>query len=229
MTAPACRPLSTGLESFRSHATARLFSSPAGACANLHGQLHGELHGQLQGPSDYDLNPGTEPLGHASLKPAAVLVPIVARTTLSVLLTQRTDQLSSHAGQIAFPGGKIEPDDDGPLAAALRETHEEIGLAASQIEPLGFLEPYRTGTGYHITPAVALVTPGFTLRPDPSEVADVFEVPLAFLLDPANHQIDSRVWRGAERHFYAIPYEGRYIWGATAGIIRTLSRRLFAA
>jgi 8-oxo-dGTP pyrophosphatase MutT (NUDIX family) len=111
-------------------------------------------------------------------------------------------------------------------SAALREAHEEVGLDPALVETLGYLEPYRTGTGFLITPVVAFIQPGFTPRPDPAEVASAFTVPLAFLLDERNHEIHSREWRGAERHFYAMPYQNRYIWGATAGIIRTLCRRL---
>lgn len=184
-------------------------------------------------PSDYDLNPDIAPdrgsTRIADLKPAAVLVPIIARPEKTLLLTERTAHLAAHAGQIAFPGGKIETHDSGPLAAALREANEEIGLDTRFISPLGYLEPYRTGTGYLITPLVALVEPGFTLDPDPSEVAAVFEVPLPFLMDANNHRIDSRNWLGAERRFYAMPFEQHYIWGATAGIIRTLYRRLTTA
>lgn len=180
-----------------------------------------------QSPGDDDLNPGLGPFS-AGLRHAAVLVPIVARAPLTVLLTARTDHLPSHAGQIAFPGGKVEQQDTTPLAAALRETREEINLDAAFIEPVGYLSPYRTGTGYIITPSVALVRPGFRLTANPDEVADVFEVPFAFLMNEANHEIHSRVWRGAERRFYAMPYGERYIWGATAGIIRTLYRRLFS-
>lgn len=182
--------------------------------------------------SDFDLNPdraldALEPQTNATLTKAAVLIPIMARELLTVLLTERTAHLTAHPGQIAFPGGKIELSDAGPLDAAMREVHEEIGLPASYIEVLGFLPPYSTGTGFHITPVVALVKPDFVLNPDPTEVADTFEVPLAFLLDVNNHRIDSRIWRGRERHFYAMPYEHRYIWGATAGMIRSLQRRLF--
>lgn len=179
-------------------------------------------------PGDDDLNPDFPRLA-AGLKPAAVLVPIVADAPLNVILTLRPGHLSAHAGQIAFPGGKVEASDAGPLAAALRETREEIALDQSFITPLGYLEPYRTSTGYVITPVVGLVRAGFVLTPDASEVADVFQVPLAFLMDEANHHIESRTWRGAERRFYAMPYGERYIWGATAGIIRTLYRRLFTA
>jgi 8-oxo-dGTP pyrophosphatase MutT (NUDIX family) len=179
-------------------------------------------------PGDDDLNPGLAKFP-SGLRHAAVLVPVIARKPLSVLLTARTDHLPSHAGQIAFPGGKVEGSDAGPLAAALRETREEIALDEAFIEPVGYLPPYRTGTGFIITPAVALVRPGFRLTANPNEVADVFEVPLAFLMNKANHEVHSRVWSGVERHFYAMPYGERYIWGATAGIIRTLYRRLFEA
>jgi 8-oxo-dGTP pyrophosphatase MutT (NUDIX family) len=186
------------------------------------------LLNEPQSPGDDDLNPG---LGRfaSGLRHAAVLVPVIARASLTVLLTARTEHLPSHAGQIAFPGGKVETYDSGPLAAALRETREEIALDEAFIEPVGYLPPYRTGTGYIITPSVALVRPGFKLTANADEVADVFEVPLAFLMNEANHEIHSRVWSGTERHFYAMPYGERYIWGATAGIIRTLYRRLFNA
>jgi 8-oxo-dGTP pyrophosphatase MutT (NUDIX family) len=177
---------------------------------------------------DDDLNPDAGRYA-ANLRHAAVLIPIVARTPLSVILTERTEHLPSHAGQIAFPGGKVETYDASPLAAALREAREEIALDRAFIEPLGFLPSYRTGTGFIITPAVALVRPGFKLVRDPAEVADVFEVPFAFLMDETNHRIESRIWGGAERRFYAMPYGERYIWGATAGILRTLYRRLFSA
>jgi 8-oxo-dGTP pyrophosphatase MutT (NUDIX family) len=163
----------------------------------------------------------------AVLKPAAVLVPVIDRPRgLSVLFTRRRDDLSSHPGQIAFPGGRVDDSDDGPLAAALREAEEEVGLPAAAAEPLGFLDAYQTGTGYRIVPVVALIDAAFTPRPAPAEVADVFEVPLAFLLDPANHQRDSGVWRGAQRWFYVMPYGEHRIWGATAGMVRNLYERL---
>ena len=175
------------------------------------------------GPSDFDLNQDVAAPLLATLRPAAVLVPVVARDTMSLLLTERTDHLPAHAGQIAFPGGKIDSGETAH-AAALREAHEEIGLESRFIEPLGYLAPYRTGTGFLVTPLVALVQPGFTLTRNEAEVADIFEVPLSHILDPTNLRIDSRLWRGAERRYYAIPYQHRYIWGATAGIIKALHR-----
>jgi 8-oxo-dGTP pyrophosphatase MutT (NUDIX family) len=146
-----------------------------------------------------------------------------------VLLTQRTESLPRHSGQIAFPGGRMEPTDRDPTATALREAQEEIGLDPEFVEPLGYLDAYRTGTGFRIIPVVALVREGFALQLDPREVADAFEVPLAFLMDEANHRTEVRTWRGAERRFYAMPFEQRYIWGATAGIMKNMHKRLFSA
>jgi 8-oxo-dGTP pyrophosphatase MutT (NUDIX family) len=187
--------------------------------------------GRTWGRSDWELNP--EMIADFAVmepaRPAAVLVPIVARAELTVLLTQRPDSMKQHAGQISFPGGKIEPGDASPAAAALREAEEEIGIGAEHVEPLGFLDTYRTGTGYNVAPLVAIVRPGVELAIDRGEVADVFEVPLAFLMDEANHQKHSRPWRGRERHFYAMPYGERFIWGATAGMLKNLHQRLLAA
>lgn len=161
------------------------------------------------------------------LTPAAVLFPIVLRDSgQTVLLTQRTAHLRDHAGQISFPGGRVEAEDLSPSHTALRETEEEIGLSRERIEILGFLPEYRTGTGFCVTPVVALVQPPFNLQPDPFEVAEVFEVPLAFLLDPVNHQRHSLHYRGALRSYFAMPYGDYFIWGATAGMIRSLSERL---
>ena len=161
------------------------------------------------------------------LTPAAVLFPIVLRDNgQTVLLTQRTAHLKDHAGQISFPGGRVEEEDQSPVHTALRETEEEIGLARKHVEVLGFLPEYRTGTGFRVTPVVALVTPPFDLALDPFEVAEAFEVPLAFLLDPANHKRHSLHYRGALRHFFAMPYGDYFIWGATAGMIRSLTERL---
>jgi len=206
-------------DAFRDLAARRLLPAPAPLPAV----------NPIPGASDYDLNPEVRPAAKPKLRAAAVLVPVVIGAPLNVLLTQRTAHLAAHAGQIAFPGGKIEPQDPTPLIAALREAHEEIGLDPSFVEPLGYIEPYETSTGFLVTPVVGAVRPGFSLTADPHEVADIFTVPLAFLLDEANHRIDARDWRGAKRHFYAIPHEGRYIWGATAGIIRALHRRLTTA
>ena len=161
------------------------------------------------------------------LTPAAVLFPIVLRDNgQTVLLTQRTAHLKDHAGQISFPGGRVEAEDQSPIHTALRETEEEIGLAREHVDILGFLPEYRTGTGFRVTPVVALVTPPFKLALDPFEVAEAFEVPLAFLLDPANHKRHSLHYRGALRHFFAMPYGDYFIWGATAGMIRSLTERL---
>jgi 8-oxo-dGTP pyrophosphatase MutT (NUDIX family) len=181
-------------------------------------------------PSDFDLSPELVPeIARAPLAPAAVLIPIVLRSELTVLLTQRTDALPRHAGQIAFPGGRMEPTDRDPIATALREAQEEIGLDPTFVEPLGYLDAYRTGTGFRIFPVVSFVQEGFTLTLDEREVADAFEVPLAFLMDEDNHRIEARSWRGTERHFYAMPFEQRYIWGATAGIMKNMHKRLFSA
>lgn len=157
---------------------------------------------------------------------AAVLVPVVERPEPTLLFTQRTAHLRSHSGQIAFPGGKIDPDDATPLDAALREAEEEIGLSRRFVRPLGFLDAYLSRTGYFILPAVGLVSADFTPVPNAFEVADTFEVPLAFLLDPNRHELHQREWRGRLRRFYAIPYGDRYIWGVTAGIVRNLYERL---
>ena len=161
------------------------------------------------------------------LKAAAVLVPIVEHDgALTVLLTKRTDHLADHAGQISFPGGRIEPEDADPEHAALREAREEVGLPAEQVELIGRLDIYRTRTGFEVVPVVGLVRPPLVLAPDPYEVAEVFEVPLDFILDPVNHELHSRELRGATRHFYVLPYEGRHIWGATAGMLVNLAQVL---
>jgi 8-oxo-dGTP pyrophosphatase MutT (NUDIX family) len=174
---------------------------------------------------DHDLNPGTSP--RAPLTPAAVLVPLIDRAQgLTVLLTRRTEDLADHAGQISFPGGHIEPGDGVAEEAALRETEEEIGLQRRHVEILGRLDDYITGTGFRVTPVVAVVETPFDLAPDAEEVAEVFEVPLAFVLDPANHQRYSRRYDGKDRHFYAMTYDGKFIWGATAGMLVNLYERL---
>jgi 8-oxo-dGTP pyrophosphatase MutT (NUDIX family) len=177
---------------------------------------------------DLDLDPSVwERAGIAATKPAAVLVPVVDRPEPGVILTMRTAELPSHAGQIAFPGGKIDQGDQGPLAAALREAQEEVGLDPRLVEPLGYLDLYLTFSGFRILPVVARVAPGYKLTLNASEVADAFEVPLDFLMGPENHQRHSRDWKGIQRHYYAMPYQERYIWGVTAGILRNLYDRVY--
>jgi 8-oxo-dGTP pyrophosphatase MutT (NUDIX family) len=176
---------------------------------------------------DNDLNPGAPNLHKGPFRQAAVLVPIVERRGgATVLLTKRTDHLHDHAGQISFPGGRVEDHDEHPVATALRETEEEIGLSRDRVVVVGRLDTYRTVTGYAVTPVVGFVRPGFRLELDRFEVAEAFEVPLDFLIDPANHLRHSAVVKGVRRHWYAMPYGDYYIWGATAGMIVNLSQRL---
>jgi len=161
------------------------------------------------------------------IRPAAVLIPIVDHPEPTVLLTQRSPHLADHAGQIAFPGGKIDATDASPRDAALREAEEEVGLDRVFVDPLGYLGVYGTSFGFRILPTVARVRPGFSLRINRSEVDDAFEVPLAFLMNPNNHQLHAREFRGVERTYYAMPFAERYIWGATAGILRVLYERIY--
>jgi 8-oxo-dGTP pyrophosphatase MutT (NUDIX family) len=168
-----------------------------------------------------------DPQTVAAARPAAVLAPIIPRPEgLTVLLTLRAAHLRSHSGQVAFPGGKIDSGET-PAETALREAREEIGLSPSLVEPLGWLDPYLTGTGYRVAAMVALIDPAFAPTLNPDEVADAFETPFAFLMDAANHRLEERQWRGRTRKFYAMPYGQRYIWGVTAGILRNLYERLF--
>jgi 8-oxo-dGTP pyrophosphatase MutT (NUDIX family) len=178
---------------------------------------------------DLDLDPLLwEKAGVRATRPAAVLVPVIERPEPGVLLTLRTPDLKSHSGQIAFPGGKIDATDESPLAAALREAQEEIGLDAKFIEPIGYLDLYLTFSGFRILPLVARVDPGYRITLNPAEVADAFEVPLEFVMQPANHQRHKRDWKGIERQYYAMPFGDRYIWGVTAGILRNLYERIYA-
>jgi 8-oxo-dGTP pyrophosphatase MutT (NUDIX family) len=175
---------------------------------------------------DHDLNPGMTPPS-AALRPAAVLVPLVDRTEgLSVLLTQRTPHLSAHAGQISFPGGRIEESDTDAIEAALRETEEEIGLTRDHVTVIGRLDTYLTGTGFEITPVVGIIRVPFPLAIDPFEVAEVFEVPLSFVLDPNNHRRMTRDVEHRSRMFFVLPFEDRNIWGATAGMLVNLAEVL---
>jgi 8-oxo-dGTP pyrophosphatase MutT (NUDIX family) len=177
---------------------------------------------------DHDVDPLARAIAAVRpIKPAAVLVPVVARSEPMVLLTRRAAHLSDHPGQIAFPGGKIDAGDASPLACALREAKEEIGLDARRVTPLGYLDVYMTTLGYRIVPVIARVEPGFSLALSRSEVDEAFEVPLAFLMEAANHEKHSREWQGFNRTYYAIPFGARYIWGVTAGILRNLYERIY--
>ncbi len=177
---------------------------------------------------DHELNPELYEPGRR-LRHAAVLVPLIERPdSLNVILTVRSQHLPDHKGQIAFPGGRIDPGDAGPREAALREAEEEIALARGQVRVLGELDTYVTRTGYQIHPFVGLVRPPVALRPEPLEVDEIFEVPLGFILQAGSRQTHSRVWQGATRHFYVYPYGDYYIWGATAGMLNNLSELLAA-
>ncbi|HZG47802.1 MAG TPA: CoA pyrophosphatase [Allosphingosinicella sp.] len=162
----------------------------------------------------------------AETMPAAVLVPVVDRPAPSVILTLRPETMRKHPGQISFPGGRIDPDDDGPVAAALREAEEEIGLPPSSVDVIGLADRYRTVTGFEVMPVVGVVPPDLPIRPQPGEVAAVFEAPLHYLLDPDNHRMREAEWRGRLRTYYEIEWGERRIWGATAAMIVNLSRRL---
>lgn len=178
---------------------------------------------------DHVLNPEfTQAMVSAKMRDAAVLVPVVDHgSEATLLLTRRADSLRKHSGQIAFPGGAIDPQDGTAEKAALREANEEIGLVEKQAEIIGHMPRYLTGSGFSITPVLAVVNTPLDLRLNPDEVADIFEVPLSFLMNPANHRRESRLFNGKERFYYAMPYQERFIWGITAGIIRGLYERLY--
>ena len=210
MAALVSRPSQTGFQ-------------PAALAASLAARLP-QVPPESGGHDDYhiDSDAGPQILGGIQ---AAVLIPVVAAAEPVLLFTRRTDTLARHSGQVSFPGGRIEPQDGSPLAAALRETAEETGIAPDQVTVAGYLSRYRTGTGFDIQPVVGVLTPGFTLTPDPAEVAEVFEVPLAFFAAPANRVRASREWNGRIRSFYSFTYDGHEIWGATAAIIVDLVTR----
>lgn len=205
------------------HAFARQASS------KLRREPPGLLEPQSNPKGDHELEfDGTPPVLASLPKPAAVLVPVVLREDEpTVLFTQRASNLRAHSGQIAFPGGRMDEDDETPLVTALREAEEEIGLERGFVRPVGYLDAYLSSSGYLVMPVVAVVEPRFTLSLNPTEVADAFEVPLGFLLDPNNHEIHAREWKGRIRQYYAIPFRERYIWGVTAGILRNLYVRLY--
>lgn len=204
-------------EALEARALARLSLAPPDLSGGS--ALHGDHH----------LNPSILPEMIPDRRAAAVLVPVVARPEeVTVLLTRRASHLRDHSGQVAFPGGKIDAQDGSPLAAALREADEEIGLDSRFVRPLGYLDPYLTTSGFDIVPVLAMVEPGFALSLNTDEVEAAFEVPLSFLMTPDNHEVGSREWKGIERHFYAIPYGEHYIWGVTAGIVRAMYQRLYA-
>lgn len=186
-----------------------------------------ERRADLRGDHALNVKTWTLPNGEPP-RIAAVLIPVVAHPDgPAVLLTERAASLRQHSGQIAFPGGKMDPDDPTPLAAALREAEEEIGLDPARVRPLGYLDAYLSGTNYFIVPALGLVEPGFRLALNRREVESVFEVPLSFLMDEENHELHARDWRGAVRTYYAMPFGERYIWGVTAGILRNMHERLY--
>jgi len=199
----------------------------------VRGRLSLDVPAALRDPNapavrgDLDLDPQSwRKAGVTAAKPAAVLIPVVERPAPTVILTQRTADLPNHAGQIAFPGGKIDGDET-PAGAALREAEEEIGLAPGLVEPLGYLDLYLTFSGFRILPMVARIEPEFELTLNRSEVAEAFEVPLDYLMRPDNYRRKSRDWNGIIRHYYEIPYRNRYIWGVTAGILRNLYERIY--
>lgn len=186
----------------------------------------GDVIARPRGDHDHQPRP-IKPPDETAAVPAAVLIGIVPRPEgPTVLLTQRAASLRSHSAQVAFPGGRVDAVDGSPIVTALREAEEEIGLSRERVRTLGFLDAYLTGTGYRIVPVVALLEPPFTLTLNAHEVDDAFETPLSFLLDPANHRREGREWQGLYRTYYAMPFGDRYIWGATAGMIRNLYERL---
>lgn len=209
---------SDDLDAFLARAESRLDRVPPGPGAPL-----------ANPRGDHDLDPqGFAVAPAAPHRHAAVLVPVVDRPGgVTLLFTRRAAHLRDHSGQVAFPGGKVDPEDLSPIDTALREAREEIGLSGEAVRPLGYLDPYLSATGFLVVPVVGLVARAASLIPNPAEVASVFEVPLAFLMDPARHLVRSGEWRGRTRYFYAIPFAEHLIWGVTAGIVHNLQERLY--
>lgn len=203
------------------------FPVPSGPVVAAAALTPDALRARFQRPPPWQPDVSREPRFSAQpIRPAAVLVGLVQRAEPMVLLTQRTAHLRSHSGQVAFPGGKADDGDSGPIATALREAHEEVGLPPSMVEVLGTLPVYTTGSAYQVTPVVGLLPPDCPVVPNPHEVESVFEVPLRYLMNPANHRIHRVNWQGTPREWYSMPYHDgvaeRYIWGATAGMLRNL-------
>lgn len=199
------------------------------AARRLRAEPPGYLEPQANPKGDHELELDGRSFRPASLpRPAAVLVPIVMyEDEPAVILTERASNLRDHSGQIAFPGGKMDEGDSSPLETALRESEEEIGLERRHVQALGYLDAYLSSSNYLVIPSVALISPGMTLAINELEVAEAFEVPLGFLMDPAHHELHAREWKGRIRQYYAIPFRERYIWGVTAGILRNLYERLY--
>lgn len=191
---------------------------------DLRARLERALHRSGAGSSDFDLNPGVVLPDGRKLKPAAVLVPVTP--TGQVILTKRSARLKHHPGQIAFPGGKQDPGDPTPVAAALRETEEEIGLPRSAVDVVGSLPSHETVTGYEVTPVLGLVPETFEERPEAGEVAEIFRVPLDYVSNPAHFRVEGRHWQGRRRLYYVVPHGPYYIWGATARMLRALAEGL---
>jgi 8-oxo-dGTP pyrophosphatase MutT (NUDIX family) len=204
---------------------ARLKHDPLAA---LRGVLLNAPPGEI-GHDDYDLHPELRPPLQIAAVDAAVLLPVIMRSEPTILFTQRTAHLAKHSGQVSFPGGRSEAADLSPAQTALRETLEETGIEPAFISVAGYLPRYRTGTGFDISPVVGVLSDGFTLAPNPDEVAEAFEAPLAYFLDPANRRLETRIWGGRERSFYVFSPDGRTIWGATAAILVDFAARLTGA